>query len=107
MTDTKDTMIRNVPSETINCIDEYAKVVGKSRNELMVEVLTKYASTLDLAYDPDMVLAWIEADRFADLDPNSECPGCESREFIDAIWFGVTGALQLIGPFCSSCADSE
>ena len=97
-------MTLRLPVDLDSLIRSAAAEKKISKHEFIIKSLY---SVFDSGYDADMVLAWFKADRFADLDPNSECPGCEGREFIDTIWFGVTGALQLVGPFCSSCADSE
>lgn len=100
---TKNMTLR-LPDDLDSLLRSSAAKNKVSKHELIINTL--YAQ-FDSEYDADMVLGWFKMDKVADIDLDSDCPGCASRDFIDEIWFGITGANQIIGPFCSSCADSE
>ena len=97
-------LIRDVPSAVLTNLDADAASKGISRQERLIQLL-------DQAFgQPPVVIAWLKADRNAELrigDPEEGDTCVECGLPLDHVWIGVLSDGTLHMPVCSACATSE
>ena len=70
-----DTMIRNVPAEQHQRIQDIARQRDVTQNEIYLEAIAAYC----VANDPQVCIGWLEIDRSGNIDSREDCP--EDRSF--------------------------
>jgi len=93
-----------VAPETRRRYDELIERTGKSLTDLLtiaVGLLEQHFQH----YDPQLLVGYIQVDRFGDLEPTSECPEC-GQEFGGLPFVRLHGDGGLSGPLCARCASS-
>jgi len=92
----------SVSPKTRQRFDALVEHTGKS----LTELLTIAADLLEQHfqhYDPQLLVGYIELDRFGDIDSKSECPEC-GQEFGGLPFVRLHGDGRLSRPICSRCA---
>jgi len=99
-----DTMIRNVPSEQHQRIQDIARQRDVTQNEIYLEVIAAYCA----ANDPQVCIGWLEINRSGDIDSWEDCPECGYK--LDAnppMFIAVMADGSVYGPVCNVCATSS
>ncbi len=97
-----DILIRNLTDVQIKALDELARQSGvSSRQEYVLTLITSHIGD----FDPGLAIAWIESDRFGEVE-NLECIDCHQDLEFPPI-FAVMGDMRLLGPYCHVCATTD
>jgi hypothetical protein len=95
-----DILIRNIPAETVQRLDQLANHHNKSRQEFLTELLTQAAND----YDPGVIVGYLQLSGGEIQDDDCETCG---TPFAGSMWLGVTAALTLFGPICGRCKVTD
>lgn len=91
-------LIREIPDAVNARIDAAAQAAGLSKQELLLDLLTKtYA-------EPPLVIGWVKFDRPGEYD-TGVCPEC--GEAMEELYAALLSSGKWVAPRCKWCAVSE
>lgn len=99
----KTQLSTTVPPETRQAYTRLGEETGVS----LTDLLTLAVSLLERHFRrAEIVVGYIQLDRWGDLDPTSHCPECE-QQFGDLPWIAIRVNGATCAPICNRCATSE
>ena len=92
-------LIREIPDAVNARIDAAAEAAGLSKQELLLDLLTKtYA-------EPPLVIGWVKFDHAGKKYDTGVCPEC--GEVMEDLYAGLLSNGKWVAPRCKWCATEK